>query len=311
MNVHLLGQLLVVGLTASISASTPLPAPAPIETGCSIIPHDCGYPDGMTSGVPSWMTLKNVPGQVSSGPGWYYDPRGWVEVDGDGAVLSGLNIPCSLDISASNVTIKDVQVETSGQSSFGISLRHTRNVTIINSNIEGEDEGSRRLMVGVKDVYGDSVGTSVLNNNIARTGTGVQIFEGLIQGNYIHDMGYIRGDHVNGITVNGGTEPLTIQDNTIFVDRDQTDAVSLFQDSGVEANKVIRNNLLAGGGYAIYGGDKNGGPAARNIVIENNLISTFIYPSGGFWGPVAFFSPGPGNVWSGNAWDTGLMIPVP
>ena len=109
----------------------------------------------------------------------------------------------------------------------------------------------------------------------------------MIQSNYIHDMGYIAGDHVNGITVSGGTTPLTIQHNTILVDNGQTDAISLFQDTGVEANKVIKDNLLAGGGYAIYGGNKDGGEAASNIVIEDNRISTGYYPGGGL---------GPGNL---------------
>lgn len=312
MNAILLRLLTAVGLTVGISASAPPPAFIPTQDQCAVIPHDCGFPDAWTVGVPAWMTLQNVPSQVSSGPGWYYDPRGWVEVDGNGAVLSGLDISCSLDISASNVTINDVNLQTSGQSSFGVSLRHTSNVTIENSDIEGENTGVGRLMAGVKDIYGDSTGTDVLASNISRVSTGVQIGEGLIQDNYIHDMGYIAGDHVNGITVNGGTTPLTIQHNTILVNNGQTDAISLFQDTGVEANKVIKDNLLAGGGYAIYGGEKTGGGAARNIVIEDNRISTIYYPYGGQWGPIVYFTPGLGNVWSGNIWDsTGLAIMSP
>ena len=333
MNAYLLGLLATVGLTVGVSASappvsspppasaapdssaaavSPTPAFASSQFECAIIPHDCGFPDSATVGVPLWMTLQNVPDQVSSGPGWHYDPRGWVEVDGNGADLSGLNIPCSVDISASNVTIDDVHIETSGQSSFGISLRNTSNVTIENSDIEGENTGSGRLMVGIKDIYGNSTGTSVLDNDISRVSTGVQIFEGLIQGNYIHNMGYIPGDHINGITVSGGTTPLTIQGNTILVDSGQTDAIGLFQDSGVEANKVIKDNLLAGGGWVIYGGNKVGAPAATNIVIEDNLFGSIYYPDSGQWGPVVYFAPGPGNVWSGNVWeDTGLTIPAP
>ena len=312
MNAHLLRLLTAVGLAVGVSASAPQPSAAPAHDQCAVIPHDCGFPDALSVGVPGWMTLQNVPSQVSSGPGWYYDPRGWVEVDGNGAVLSGLDIPCSLDISASNVTIKDVNVQTSGQSSFGISLRNTSNVTIENSDVEGRNTGAGRLMAGIKDIYGNSTGTSVLDNNISRVATGVQMDEGLIQNNYIHDMGYIAGDHVNGITVGGGTTPVTIQHNTILVDEGQTDAISLFQDTGAEANKVIKDNLLAGGGYAIYGGEKTGGKAARNIVIEGNRISTIYYPAGGQWGPIVYFTPGLGNVWSGNVWDsTGLVITSP
>src|ERR1022692_2185448 len=302
----------IIPSTSFASSRHPVPN-ATGQTNCAAVPSVCGFPDATNTGVPPGTKLKTVPGQVSSGPGWHFDSRGWVEVDGNGAVLSGLNIPYNLDISASNVTIKDVKVQASGQSSFGVSLRHTSDVTVENSTIQGVNGGAGRLMVGVKDIYGDSTGIAVLNNNISRTSTGVQVAAGLVQGNYIHSMGYIAGDHINGVTVGGGTTPLTVQDNTILVNHSQTDAVSLFQDTQVEANKVISNNLLAGGGYAIYGGDEkaSGSPAATNIVIENNRFSRIYYPDGGVYGPVAAFSfHGIGDVWSGNVWDnTGRVIP--
>lgn len=334
MNVHLLALALAVGLAGGVSASAAQPAsvPAPVRPGpagpagpvgtvgpvgtipggCMAVPHACGYPDATNTGVPAGTTLRSVPGQISSGPGWHYDPRGWVEVDGNGAVLSGLSIPCNLDISASDVTIKDVRVEASGQSSFGISLRNTSNVTIEHSTIEGHNPGAGRLMVGIKDIFGNSTGTTVLDNDISRAATGVQIYQGLIRGNYIHDMGFIAGDHINGITVSGGITPLTIQGNTILVESSQTDAISLFQDTGVEANKVIKGNLLAGGGYAIYGGEATGGQPAWNIVIEDNRIGTHYYSDGGFYGAIVDFTPTAGNVWSANVWDdTGLPILSP
>ena len=75
-----------------------------------------------------------MPGQISGGKGWHFDPRGWVEVDGNGAVLKGLYIPYSVDISASDVTVTDVEVVVTGNG-FGIGLRHTRNVTISYSEV--------------------------------------------------------------------------------------------------------------------------------------------------------------------------------
>ena len=77
------------------------------------------------------------------------------------------------------MTIKDVNIQTSGQSSFGISLRNTSNVTIKDSDIEGDNTGAGRLMVGIKDIFGNSTGTAVLDNDISRASTGVQVYEGL------------------------------------------------------------------------------------------------------------------------------------
>lgn len=303
---------LLITLGTALSVAPSLPASATVLANCAAVPSDCGYPDATNTGVTAGTTLKSVPSQVSKGTGWFYDSRGFVEVNGNGAVLSGLYIPHNLDITASNVTINNVKVVNSGQSSFGVSLRHTSNVTIENSMITGADSGSGRLMVGVKDVYGDSTGTVVQDNNIRYTSTGVQLSAGLIQDNYIHAMGLIPGDHVNGTTSGGGTNPLTIQHNTVFDQLHQCDAISLFQDFGPQGNRLITDNLLAGGGYTIYAGGKLGAPPPYNIVITNNRISNKYFPRGGWYGPLAYYVSGNGNVWSGNIWDaTVLTIPAP
>jgi hypothetical protein len=310
----------VVTLGATVSALSALPAGAATlgaathahtATHCAAHPSACGFPDATNTGVPAGTHLKRVPSQVSSGKGWHYDPRGFVKVNGNGAVLSGLKITSNVTVTAANVTIKNSQISYRGESSMAISLRHARNVTIKHDTIRGANQGSGRLMVGVKDIYSDSTHTRVLNNDIYYAGTGVQLDQGLIQGNYIHAMGYIAGDHLNGTTSNSGTSQLTIAHNTILNHNTQTDAVSFFQDFGPQGNRVIDNNLLAGGGYTIYGGGKAGRPAT-NIRITNNVISTTYYPKGGRYGPVAYFSSGNGNVWSGNTWDnTGQTIPSP
>lgn len=265
-------------------------------------PARCGYPDESNTG-PRTDALRSVPDEVSSGQGWHWDKRGWLAVDGDGAVVEGLAVVGSIDVTASNVTISNVRVLASGET-FGVSLRHTRDVTVQDSQIHAKDGGANRLLVGIKDIYGDATGTRVLRNDISRTSTGVQIYSGLIQDNYIHDMGYRDGDHLNGTTSNGGTDQLTIRHNTVFNQHDQTDAISLFQDFGVEANRLIDNNLVAGGGYTIYGGANPGAAKTSNIKITNNRFSTKYYPKGGYFGHATAFDPtAPGNTWTGNIWD--------
>jgi hypothetical protein len=291
---------------------TRAPSQSPVLLGCAKNPHVCGFPDATNTGIPAGTNLRSVPGQVSSGPGWHYDPRGWVEVDHNGAVLEDLSMSLNLDVSASNVTIKHVRIVVTGNS-FGVSLRHTHNVTIEDSEIYSPFADANRLMLGVTDIYGDSNGTVVQRNNIWHTSTGVQIYAGLVQDNYIHDSGFRDGDHTNGTTANGGTALLILRHNTVFNAREQTDAISLFEDFGVEANKIIDNNLVAGGGYSIYGGQNPGGPMTFNIQITNNRFSQIYFAHGGHWGYATAFNVGaPGNVWSGNVWDnTGRTIPAP
>ena len=271
-----------------------------------------GFPTSSTTGVPAGTPMKSVPGQVSSGPGWAWNSSGgYLEVSGNGANLTGLKVNGNIDVSANNVTINDVKVNCGGDGSMGISLRHTSNVTIENSNINGLNTTSNRLMVGIKDIYGDATGTVVQNDNITKTSTAVQIYAGTIENNYIHEPGMATGDHINGVTTNGDDQPLLIQHNTILNNFAQTDAIGLFQDFSTVSNVTINDNFLAGGGYTIYGGTGTYGQTS-NIVVTNNTISTMYYPQGGYYGPVAAFdSTAPGNVWSGNTYSTGKAIPAP
>src|SRR6266581_1394779 len=282
-------------------------ADATVITNCAATPGSCSYPGAATTGVPAGTTLKQVPSQVSSGPGWYFNAAGGnVVVNVKGTVLSGLYIPYTLVINASNVTVKNVQVVTGGN--FGISLTHTSGVTIENSTISGQNSTTGRVSYAIDDIYGDSTGMTIKANNISAFRTAVQMSAGLADGNYIHDPGYVAGDHTNGFYVNGGTKALTISGNTIFDSLGQTDAINL--DAGTPgpgapvASKTIKNNLLAGGSYTIYGGAVSGSPTS-NIIITGNRFGQNYYAKSGQYGPVSYYNPaGTGNTWSGNSWDT-------
>jgi hypothetical protein len=294
-----------------VSGSGPGVDTVSAQRRCAAVPHECGFPDATTTGVPARMTLKAVPGQVASGPGWHSAPDGSVEVTGNGAVLSGLSIHGGLDITASNVTIKNDRVVTAGD--FAISLRHTVGVIIKNSSVSGMNAGAGRVGVAIDDVYGDSTGMVIANDNIRYFRTGVQVSTGLVTGNYLHGFGYVAGDHSNGIFDAGSTQPLMIYHNTILNSYGQTDAISLDATSAGQlvANKSVEDNLLAGGGYTIYGGNSRHGRIS-SILIEDNRFSQAYYARGGQYGPVAYFGRGRGNDWSGNTWDsTGRAIPAP
>jgi len=302
----------VTGSALVLSFSLTGPASASVPLHCGADPHICGFPDATNTGVPPGTKLLTVPGQVSSGPGWSYSASAQaVHVTGNGAVLSGLNIPYVVSITASNVTIKDDQIVTGG--AYAVALRHTSGVTVEDDAISGLNTGSGRVNAAVADLYGDSTGMVIEDNNISLFRNGVQVSSGLVHGNWIHDCGYIPGDHTNGVIDNGGTDQLTVTDNTICINLDQTDAVTLDDLAGNPvSNKTIDGNLMGGGSYVIYGGAAFGSPTS-NIRIENNRFCSCAFPNGGKFGPVAYFDPnGPGNIWSGNIWDsTGAPVPEP
>jgi hypothetical protein len=290
-------------------------------------PQACGFPDSTNSGVPSSVALTAVPAQRRQGPGWTWD-NDHIVVTANGATLSGLNVDGWIEIDANNVTLNDLNVTVTGDW-WGIGLycqeqaqKGCVGARIENTTVGGPAaSGANRLEVGIKDVYGDAVGTQIIRVNIYHAGTGIQISNGTVEDSYIHDFGYnsSEGDHLNGISVGGGdNRPLLIQHNTVLNNYGQTDAIALFQDFGPEVNKTISDNLLAGGGYSLYGGGPNGctGPAtafkcnpSSNIVVTNNVFSKMFFGNGGFYGPVANFNPaGSGNVWSGNIWANGRVV---
>ena len=288
---------------SSTPASTSSSSIAAGLTDCASLPSRCGYPDATNTGIPAGTVLKRVPQDVTSGPGWVWDSRGWLQAS-SGAVVKNLIVSGSINVAGANVTVQNTRILADGES-WGIGLQHTTNAVLANNEI-GILHGLPRLLVGIKDVYGDCTGTQVLRNNIQNTSSGVQTHEGLIADNYIHDMGYSSGDHINGTTSNGDTEAMTIRHNTILNQIDQTDAISLFQDFGLEANRVVTDNLLAGGGYTIYGGGGSKG-TSYNIQITNNRFSTLYYSNSGSYGPMtAFDYSGAGNVVSGNVRDKNL-----
>jgi hypothetical protein len=234
-----------------------------------------------------------------------------VQISTSGTTFSGYVISNGgINVDSTNgVTISNVSITWSGEN-FGIGLRHTTNTTISKVTVTAPTaSGASRLLVGIKDVTGDQSGLQILRSDISRASTGIQTDSGLVQDNYVHDLGYTSGDHVNGTTSNGGTQTLTLRHNTVMNSYEQTDAISLFQDFAVQANKTIDDNLVAGGCYVVYGGKGSHGTSS-NIRITNNRFSRVYWANSGQYGPISDFDKtGSGNVLSGNYWDdTGAEV---
>lgn len=275
-----------------------------VALNCAAQPSACGYPDETNTGIPAGTTLTRVPADATSGTGWSWNSTyEMVEVEGEGATLENLDIQGGVDVKASHVTLRHCRITLSGES-WGVGLIHANDVTVDGCEISSPvAEGPDRLLVGIKDVYGDTTGSHIVRNDIWHASTAIQIANGLFEDNYIHDYGFNEGDHLNGVTVGGGdATALMVKHNTIFNSYGQTDAISLFQDFGGESNKTIDDNLVAGGGYCIYGGA--GATQTSNIRITHNRISPLYFEAGGSYGWLAAWDDtGPDNVISGNIWD--------
>ena len=284
-----------------------------VPLNCAASPHSCGYPDATNTGVQPGQVLTAVPAQRTSGPGWAWSRSyGAVMVTGNGATLAGLAITGSLDIRASGVTIDNVQVVDSGNG-WGIGLMHASGTLIEHSQVYSPP-GADRLQMAIKDVYGDSAGTTIETSNVWDTDTAIMISAGTVAGNYVHGLEADPGDHVNGIVSDAGVAAgLTITGNTVFNPVSQTDDIALFEDFGQQLNATITGNLLSGGGYEVYGGANPGKWTPTGITITGNRFARTYYPNGGSYGPAAAVATTGqnGNTWTGNIWDnTGAPVNV-
>lgn len=263
------------------------------------------YPDAMNTGPDPAIRLKRIPEDISVGPGWFWDSRGYIRVEASGATLTGFITKGFVYVTAPNVTISQCRILVSS-SGFHFGIQGLGgDIVVSNCEISGANGNSLRLD------YGIAANGTITRNNIFNARTAIAVDHGVVSDNYIHQFGFISGDHTNGIMSTGGdTAGLTITHNAVLLQFDQTDSIGLFPDFGVCANATIEDNLIAGGSYTLYGGEKSGAPATYNIKVLNNRFSTKFFPGSGYYGPYAYFNgTRSGNEWAGNVWhETGQPV---
>jgi hypothetical protein len=250
-----------------------------------------GFPDENTTGVPAGHKLT---------------PSGVLRVTKPGTVIDGLDMHGDISVEADNVTIKNTRVITAG--TWGIIQRqNAKGLVVQDCDIRGN--GKDQLQHAIFNLGGM---ITIQRTDMSVVSDAISTSVGLIRDNYLHDPKYFPGDHTDMIQSNSGPPPgstLVIRHNTVINTIDQTAAIALFQDFGVQHDAVIENNLLAGGGYALYSGAGAKG-TSYNIRVVNNVFSRQVFPKSGSFGPVAYWDgTGPGNVWESNVWaDTGEPV---
>jgi hypothetical protein len=272
---------------ASISASsTPGARTGPNSAKGPVSTSRGSFPSAGNTGIPAGARLKPTTSTT-------------IRVMKAGTVLDGIDIRADISIEADNVTIKNSRVITAGE--WGIIQRqNAKNLVVQDSEIRGN--GKDRLQHAVFNLGGY---LTIRRTEMSAVSDAVSTPVGLIEDNYLHDPVYFDGDHTDMIQSNSGPpagQSLIIRHNTVINTLDQTSAVALFQDFGVQHDALIEDNLLAGGGYALYAGSGTKG-TSYNIKIINNVFSREVHKNSGQFGPVAYWDQkGSGNVWQGNVW---------
>jgi hypothetical protein len=253
-------------------------------------------------GRPGPVDVSHFPTERTTGvrPGVYLRKVKETTIYEAGAVLENVEVRGKLNIEADDVTVRNVRII--GEGDWAVIQRQGHSGLTL-ENVEIAGDGTTKVDTAVLNQGGM---VTIRRANIHTVSNGVSTEHGLIEDSYLHDFTEFEGDHVDGVQSAGSPMKglsLILRHNTILNQVAQTSAVILGQDFSRVHSVVIENNLLAGGGYTIYGGQgKFGTPTDVRIV--DNVFSTRFFPKGGHFGPVSYFdAKGRGNLWEGNVWE--------
>ncbi len=114
------------------------------------------------------------------------------------------------------------------------------------------------------------------------------------------------GDHNDAVQLFDGAASIEIARCRIENRHPQTSAVTVLGQS-----VSLRSNILAGGGWTLYGGaERNGkgGGGSTAVHVEKNVFSRAYFPKSGSFGPVTYWDKGGANVWIDNRFESGLPV---
>lgn len=303
------GRSSAAGGTSAGPAGTPTPTGTagasgasghpPAKAACAS-PGACGFPDARTTG-------PRVP----------LEPHrtGYLAVRTNGLVIRGWDITGSLDIYANDVTVIDTKITSDNW--WGINLRPGyHGLRVLHSTVtavpgKGPDNGG--VDYAVSNMGGSSVEVGWCDVSVF--GDALSMGQGDLHDNYVHDIVPFvnqggEWQHTDAVISGGGnTGQLIVRHNTLLnptgLKQGASGSIGLFADTGVVRNVTVDHNWIAGGAYALYGGDKG----ATGIKVTDNIFSTQYHPASGGYGTVAHWNAGgTGNVWRNNRMSDGRTI---
>jgi hypothetical protein len=274
-------------VTASPTSSTTTAAPTPSTTTTTTTPPATAWPDASNTGAKG--TLAKQSGDLT--------------ITTAGTTLQNVDIAGTVTVRADNVTLKNVKVSSGG---FWVVYNYGKNLTVTDATLTGTADTQASLA-------GDNITATRVNISGAGDGAKLGSNSSLVD-SYIHDLGgAAQGAHNDGIELTGAVNS-KVTHNTILNSNGQTSAIMLSEYYGTgNANVLVQNNLLGGGGFTLYGGYESGKTLKTGLSVKDNQFTTRFFATSGYYGPVAYWDSR--NTWSGNTWadgpKAGQQIPAP
>lgn len=263
------------------------------------------FPDASNTGVPAGTTLTVVNGDVTlSTANQVYDAHevnGCITVTAPGVTISRTKVHCGgfeavgyfdQGVQTARLTVQDSEIDclnTPGRTAIG-----DTNVTALRVNIHGCENG---FDLDQWDTVQDSYVHDLANDVNSHT-DGIQLAH------------YLNGCPTSACEVTHARN-ITVIHNTIYgTGQFGAGTSSMISNPVGDENVTIQNNLMGGGAYSLYCDYQGNG---TNIQVIDNRISRQFSANGGAFGPWTGCSDEvntPGNVVSGNVWDSdGTPLP--
>lgn len=269
--------------TVTPSPTTASPTVSPTQsTGCMPRPSACGWPDESNTGARGTLTVVN----------------GSVTLSTPGQVYSGRDVRGCIRVTARNVTIRNVKVTCSASYAIAVNAGPASNpwnaadagllVEDVEIDMAGQLEGKGIAFDGytARRVWFHG------GSDCAHFGVNVVIEDSFCN---IPAGGPADGPHYDSLQSDGGRN-IVIRHNTLRVPYGQTSAILMSTNTSPIRDVVIRDNLMAGGGYTVYCGTGAGGPVLGTFVFTGNRIARTYFARGGYWGPETM-CPASGWTW--------------
>ena len=226
------------------------------------------YPNATNTGVQAGVNLTTHSGQLT--------------LSTAGQVVSGLIITGGVQITASNVTLKDCIIEVPNSANWNVGIAGgLTGVVLQNCEIVGAGTSGP---LGSYGIYVEGNSQVTINAvNIHDVGQGLVLNDGQVtlENSYIHDLNAGSGTHYEDVGYFGAakssTFSLNIQNNTLINQHNQTAAVFLQNYFGGLNNIKVNNNVLVGGDYTIYVDGSASSAPVSNVSITNNHMGAGIY----------------------------------
>ena len=252
------------------------------------------YPNATNTGVQAGVNLTTHSGQLT--------------LSTPGQVVSGQIITGGVQITASNVTLKDCIIEVPNNANWNVGIAGgLTGVVLQNCEIVGAGTSGP---LGSYGIYVEGNSQVTINAvNIHDVGQGLVLNDGQVtlENSYIHDLNAGSGTHYEDIGYFGAakssTFSLNIQNNTLINQNIQTASVFLQNYFGALNNIKVNNNVLVGGDYTVYVDGSASSAPVSNVSITNNHMGA------GIFGITDFMKSSP--VYTGNLNDGASVAVAP